>query len=78
MKTSSLGNSKIYKVWGEGGHNAGKNSEKIFFQFLKKKIFLTTKLPIFGSNLGQFGLKWVIFEFLTKKRTRHFFEKLQF
>ena len=30
-------------------------------------------MPKFGSNLGQFGPKWVIFEFSTKKRNRHFF-----
>ena len=30
-------------------------------------------MPKFGSNLAQFGPKWVIFEFSTKKRNRHFF-----
>ena len=63
--------------------------EIIFFRFLKKeknfqnfKIFddqnfeksvNRPEMPIFWSNLGQFWPKWVIFEFSTKKRNRHFF-----
>ena len=30
-------------------------------------------MPTFGSNLGQFWPKWVIFEFSPKKRNRYFF-----
>ena len=78
-KTSVLGISNI-KVWGEGGHKVGKNGKKWIFllEFCKKKIrktkFYTTKMPKFGSNLAKFGPKWFIFEFLTKKRNRNFFD----
>ena len=68
-------------MWGEGGHEVDKNGEKwilfpeiIFFNICKKIRKLkknTTKMPKFGSNLAQFGPKWVIFEFSTKKR-KHF------
>jgi hypothetical protein len=38
-----------------------------------KNLWIGPEMPIFGSNLGQFWPKWVIFEFSTKKRNSHFF-----